>query len=300
VKQTRMNGLVLCTGPETEVRAYAADLIKQISDQGEHPIAEVQKYRHVAEERVRSGKWSEVYFSPEGKAMHIKITDAPADAVASAPGRTHAMMSEAREPSAPYRDGRPTDADDHGQDYEAQAHAVRPTDLTPAVTALEKVVTDYMDGEQDPDAETRAWAHVLESALRVLGSMVESNPHAHSAAEAEYAGEQLAVAARDLALATDELPAARQPIGWASAPGPGTEDTERHLYDDGAGGQWVHPGPSGTCTMPECTATGSLEMIAGALAAYDAVKLTAIEFAERVREQLGDVMTLAPGGERLR
>jgi hypothetical protein len=36
----------------------------------------------------------------------------------------------------------------------------------------------------------------------------------HSSAEAEYASEQLAMAARDLVRAVEALPADKRPIGW--------------------------------------------------------------------------------------
>jgi hypothetical protein len=55
---------------------------------------------------------------------------------------------------------------------------------------------------------------VIRAVLRVLESEHEERPHAHSAAEAEYAGEQLALAARELAEAVDALPREQQPVGW--------------------------------------------------------------------------------------
>jgi hypothetical protein len=56
---------------------------------------------------------------------------------------------------------------------------------------------------------------LLQAALRCL-SAERAGEHAHKAAEIEYADEQLAIAARDLAAATGALPADRQPVGWAS------------------------------------------------------------------------------------
>jgi hypothetical protein len=55
---------------------------------------------------------------------------------------------------------------------------------------------------------------VIRAVLRVLESEHEERPHAHSAAEAEYAVEQLALAARKLVEAVDALPPDEQPIGW--------------------------------------------------------------------------------------
>lgn len=60
---------------------------------------------------------------------------------------------------------------------------------------------------------TAAHEAVIRAALRVL-SAERADPHAHSAAEAEYADEQLALAARELTEATDQLLPDEQPVGW--------------------------------------------------------------------------------------
>ena len=54
---------------------------------------------------------------------------------------------------------------------------------------------------------------LLRAALRCLSAQL-AEEHADADAEAGYAGEQLALAARDLTAATDALPAERQPAGW--------------------------------------------------------------------------------------
>ena len=58
---------------------------------------------------------------------------------------------------------------------------------------------------------------LLRAALRCLTAEREDE-HAHKGDEIEYADEQLALAARDLAGATDALPADRQPAGWRQLP----------------------------------------------------------------------------------
>lgn len=55
---------------------------------------------------------------------------------------------------------------------------------------------------------------VIRAVLRVLASEHEESPHAYSAAEAELAADELALAARDLAEAVDGLPRDEQPVGW--------------------------------------------------------------------------------------
>ena len=55
---------------------------------------------------------------------------------------------------------------------------------------------------------------VIRAVLRVL-TAERSEPHADSDAEAEYADEQLALAARDLAEATEQLSEDAKPVGWA-------------------------------------------------------------------------------------
>lgn len=195
LKQVKINGLTFCVGPDEQARRYAADIIRQISDQGQHPDATVRAFRREAEANIRSGEWSRGFLSHGGKAVDIEVTDAPADAVpTSAVTGAHAMMGEAHKQTAP-------------------------ENLQPALTALGNVVTDYTDGETDPDAETVAWARVLQSALRVLESMTDPVERADSPTEAEYAGELLAIAARDLTEATNALPAGRQPVGWDRNPG---------------------------------------------------------------------------------
>lgn len=54
---------------------------------------------------------------------------------------------------------------------------------------------------------------MLAAALRVIAGEY-TPPHAHSADEAQYADERLALAARDLVRATDLLERDHQPVGW--------------------------------------------------------------------------------------
>lgn len=56
--------------------------------------------------------------------------------------------------------------------------------------------------------------NLLMAALRVIRSSMDIEQRADSAAEAEYADEQLALAARELAEATDALAPEWQPVGW--------------------------------------------------------------------------------------
>ena len=58
---------------------------------------------------------------------------------------------------------------------------------------------------------------LLAAALRCL-TAERAAEWAHKADEIEHADEQLAIAARDLATATDALPADRQPVGWRQLP----------------------------------------------------------------------------------
>ena len=68
-------------------------------------------------------------------------------------------------------------------------------------------VPDYLDAADD----------VVSAALRLLSAerYLDRKPDAYSAAEAEYARELLARAARTLTQATDALPAGHQPVGWS-------------------------------------------------------------------------------------
>lgn len=65
----------------------------------------------------------------------------------------------------------------------------------------------------------------IDARERVIGAVFRfleadrAEPHANADAEAEYAGELLALAARELAEATDAMPADRQPVGWNKANG---------------------------------------------------------------------------------
>ena len=54
----------------------------------------------------------------------------------------------------------------------------------------------------------------IRAALRCL-SAEHAEENADAASEAEYAEEQLALAARDLAEATEELRPGQQPVGWS-------------------------------------------------------------------------------------
>lgn len=56
---------------------------------------------------------------------------------------------------------------------------------------------------------------LLRAALHCL-SAERADEHAHKADEIEYADERLALAARDLATATEALPAEKRPVGWSS------------------------------------------------------------------------------------
>ncbi|MFC8207873.1 hypothetical protein [[Kitasatospora] papulosa] len=57
--------------------------------------------------------------------------------------------------------------------------------------------------------------NVIKAALRVISATHYSRPEdPHGDAEHEYATEQLALAARTLVQAVDQMPADAQPIGW--------------------------------------------------------------------------------------
>jgi hypothetical protein len=60
---------------------------------------------------------------------------------------------------------------------------------------------------------TAAQERVIRQALRALSAERE-DPHAHHDDELAYAGEQLALAARDLVRAVDALPVDALPVGW--------------------------------------------------------------------------------------
>ena len=62
---------------------------------------------------------------------------------------------------------------------------------------------------------TAARERLLSAALRCL-SAERVGEHADKAASIEYADEELALAARELAEATHALPKDRQPVGWPS------------------------------------------------------------------------------------
>jgi hypothetical protein len=55
---------------------------------------------------------------------------------------------------------------------------------------------------------------LVRAALRYLSSYHDHASHANADAEAEYATEQLALAARQLFFATNHLPSDEQPVGW--------------------------------------------------------------------------------------
>lgn len=57
---------------------------------------------------------------------------------------------------------------------------------------------------------------MLKVALRVIGNEIGEGDtgYAESAMEAEYAYEQLSLAARELTRATDALRTEQQPVGW--------------------------------------------------------------------------------------
>jgi hypothetical protein len=68
-------------------------------------------------------------------------------------------------------------------------------------------------------AATAAKERLIRAALRVLAAEHQPDEYPWADAEAEHADEVLALAARDLARATDNLPEGERPIGW-DAPKP--------------------------------------------------------------------------------
>lgn len=68
----------------------------------------------------------------------------------------------------------------------------------------------------DSLAYSEARERVLGAALRLMTArhVADNDPRADSDSEIEYAEEMLALAARDLAHATDALPPEQHPIGW--------------------------------------------------------------------------------------
>lgn len=63
-------------------------------------------------------------------------------------------------------------------------------------------------------AAHHAREELVRSVLRYLSAEHGDPGDPHHAAELEYSEEQVALAARDLTRATDDLPADEQPIGW--------------------------------------------------------------------------------------
>jgi hypothetical protein len=72
---------------------------------------------------------------------------------------------------------------------------------------MPSLVPDYLDAAD----------YVLTAALRLLSAErhLDRKRDAHTVAEAEYARELLARAARTLTHATDALPPGYQPVGWS-------------------------------------------------------------------------------------
>ena len=58
---------------------------------------------------------------------------------------------------------------------------------------------------------------LIRAALRCVQADM-ADEHAHADAECQYADEQLALAARDLARAMEGLPPHQQPVGWTDKP----------------------------------------------------------------------------------
>ncbi|MFE2994165.1 hypothetical protein ACFXG4_04025 [Nocardia sp. NPDC059246] len=56
------------------------------------------------------------------------------------------------------------------------------------------------------------------AAVAYVRAMIDPREHPHSAAAAEYAEEQMCLAARQVVRAVEALPAERQPVGWDAAP----------------------------------------------------------------------------------
>jgi hypothetical protein len=59
----------------------------------------------------------------------------------------------------------------------------------------------------------RDLTRLIEAVQRYLRAM-DAEPHASADAEAEYAGEMVALAARDLVRQVDESPSDQRPVGW--------------------------------------------------------------------------------------
>lgn len=175
MQQVRINGLVVFTGPDEQARRYAGDILRQLSDQHEsrgvgQPERMAAYLRDAASglelglcSRFITGQSGQVPGIPLGSPLEIEVTDAPAGEPCTLCGGTGVvpgsadydgavhMYNPAMEPcdcvvtgtttsrvtgahaivmkpcpssaTTPARDGHPSDADDHGQDYEAQAHA---------------------------------------------------------------------------------------------------------------------------------------------------------------------------------
>lgn len=67
----------------------------------------------------------------------------------------------------------------------------------------------------DHGAALKAQGQVIMVALELVQNLM-AEPSAHRSVAIQYAEEQLALAARDLARETDRLPANAQPVGWMS------------------------------------------------------------------------------------
>ena len=67
----------------------------------------------------------------------------------------------------------------------------------------------------DPiDEYSTARDELAHAAVSYVRAMIDPREHAHSAAAAEYAEEQMCLAARRVAQAVEAVPADRQPVGW--------------------------------------------------------------------------------------
>jgi hypothetical protein len=101
-----------------------------------------------------------------------------------------------------------------------------------------------------------AQSRVISAALRVLSGDYEETAHGHSDAEAEYASERLALAARELMRAVDARPAAERPEGWNARPAP----------DSAAARAWRALGPPTQGEIQNRVKTAALRVM---LAEYD-------------------------------
>jgi hypothetical protein len=132
-----------------------------------------------------------------------------------------------------------------------------------------------------------AHAHVLEVAVGVLASMVNTTEHAHSADEAQYAAEQLALAARELTRATAALPASQRPVGWDDLP-PGhagtLEITSEVRLDAGTMAQRAITRMTGYPPEIRAVLTRELNELSAS------VVLTGAERLERVRRLAGEIL----------